>query len=322
MNILLWHVHGAWTTAFVSGRHTYYVPVTPDRGPDGRGRARTYRWPDTVIERTPDELAYTDIDVVVLQRPTDFSRALEWTRRRPGRDIPAVYVEHNTPRGDVPHTRHPYADRSDVRLVHVTHFNNLFWDNGYTDTTVIEHGIPDPGRRYVGDQPRLAAVMNEPIRRGRVTGTDLLPRFAKLAGLDVFGMGVQGLSDHIGATVGEYDDPPQAAMHEALVRRRAYVHTTRWTSLGLSLLEAMSLGIPAVVVATTEAAEAIPPGAAIVSTNIDTLVEGARWLLDSPDEASRMGRAGRHAVQSRYGLGRFLDDWDRLLSEVTRCASR
>ena len=39
MRILLWHVHGSWTTAFVQGEHEYLVPVTPDRGPDGVGIA-------------------------------------------------------------------------------------------------------------------------------------------------------------------------------------------------------------------------------------------------------------------------------------------
>ena len=46
MNVLVWHVHGAWTTAFVHGRHRYLVPVDAGRGPYGRGRARTYHWPD------------------------------------------------------------------------------------------------------------------------------------------------------------------------------------------------------------------------------------------------------------------------------------
>ena len=64
MNILLWHVHGAWTTAFVHGRHRYLVPVTPDRGPDGLGRARTYRWPETC--RFPGAVGHADVDVVVL----------------------------------------------------------------------------------------------------------------------------------------------------------------------------------------------------------------------------------------------------------------
>lgn len=45
MSILIWLVHGSWTTAFVQGPHTHLVPVLPDRGPDGLGRARTWDWP-------------------------------------------------------------------------------------------------------------------------------------------------------------------------------------------------------------------------------------------------------------------------------------
>ena len=57
MRILLWHVHGAWTTAFVHGSHDYVVPVLPERGPDGVGIARTYEWPDSVSELSPEQLA-------------------------------------------------------------------------------------------------------------------------------------------------------------------------------------------------------------------------------------------------------------------------
>ncbi|MGK5677419.1 glycosyltransferase family 1 protein, partial [Micromonospora sp. URMC 106] len=145
MNILLWHVHGSWTTSFVHGKHRYLVPVTPDRGPYGLGRARTYPWPDTTVETTPDELATTDIDLIILQRPEELDLAEQWLHRRPGRDIPAIYVEHNTPKdGNVPHSRHPLADRDDLLIAHVTHFNHLFWDTGATRTTVIEHGIVPP----------------------------------------------------------------------------------------------------------------------------------------------------------------------------------
>src|SRR3712207_7459030 len=39
----------------------------------------------------------------------------------------------------------------------------------------------------------LPISVNEPMRRGRITGTDLLPAFAATAPLDVFGMRVAGL---------------------------------------------------------------------------------------------------------------------------------
>src|SRR3954468_22778475 len=128
MRILLWHVHGSWTTSFVQGDHEYVLPVTPDRGPDGLGRARTWDWPASVVEVPPEELRDCDLDAVVLQRPHELDLVRAGTGREPGGDLPAAYVEHNTPGGDVPYTRHPMADRDDIPVVHVTHFNRLFWD--------------------------------------------------------------------------------------------------------------------------------------------------------------------------------------------------
>ena len=316
MRVLLWHVHGSWTTAFVQGPHTYLVPVTPDRGPDGRGRARTYPWPASVQEVPLEELAAADVDVVVLQRPHEEALAQRWLGRRPGRDLPAVYVEHNAPQGRINDLRHPLADRADVTLVHVTAFNDLFWDAGTTRRRVIEHGIVDPGPRYTGELPHVAVVVNEPVRRARVTGTDLLPAFAAAAPLDVFGMGVRALpDDHVSGR--RFEDLPQARMHAELARRRVYVHPLRWTSLGLSLLEAMHLGMPVVALATTEAPVAVPEDAGVVSTRVDDLLEAARRFVAEPEEAAACGKRGREAALRRYGLQRFLDDWDRLLEEVT-----
>lgn len=324
MNILLWHVHGSWTTSFVHGRHRYLVPVTPDRGPYGLGRARTYPWPDRAVEVEPAALRRTDVDVVILQRPEEYDLANEWLGRRVGRDVPAIYVEHNTPKGDVPNTRHPMADRDDLVIVHVTGFNQLFWDTGGTRTTVIEHGIVPPGTRYTGELPRLAVVINEPIRRWRVTGTDLLPRFAEIAPLDVFGMGVAGLAERLGLPpdrVTCHDDLPQDRMHAELARRRAYLHLCRWTSLGLSLIEAMAIGMPVIALATTEAVTAVPPGAGAIATRLDTLLAAAQRFVTDPVAACWAGAEARKVAGARYGLERFLIDWDRLLEEEA-CASR
>ena len=313
MRVLSWHVHGALSTAFVHGGHDHLVPVVPGRGPDGLGRARTYRWPETVTEVTPERLADEPVDVVVLQRPRDLELAAAWLGgRRVGVDLPAVYVEHDCPRGDVPHTRHLLADRDDIALVHVTGFNALMWDSGRAPTTVIEHGVVDPGPLWTGELPRAGVVVNMPVRRGRLVGTDLLPAFAAVAPLDLFGMGtdqVPGVTAY---------DLAQAEMHEALARRRVYVHPFRWTSLGLSLVEAMHLGMPVVALATTEAVEAVPAAAGACSTRMEVLTAAVRHYLADRDAAAQAGRAARQAAQARYGLGRFLDDRDGLLKEVTR----
>jgi glycosyltransferase involved in cell wall biosynthesis len=304
VNVLLWHVHGAYATSLVHGRHTYLIPTLPDRGPDGRGRAQTYSWPENAVEVTPEQMMEVDVDVTVLQRPEELDGLAEaWLGgRRPGRDVPAVYLEHNAPQGRINELRHPAADRDDLVLVHVTHFNALFWDSGATDTRVIEHGIVDPGYRYTGELERGAVVINEARRRQRVTGTDLLPRLNGTVPLDLFGIGA--------------DDLPQDELHDEMSRRRVYLHPIRWTSLGLSLLEAMHLGMPVVALATTEVSEAVPREAGIVSNRLDTIREGLAAFVRDPEAARKAGMAARAAALARYGLDRFLADWDAVLEEV------
>lgn len=325
MRILIWHVHGSWTTAFVQGSHTYLVPVVDGRGPEGRGRARTFPWPATAVEVTPEQLADEAVDAVVVQRPLDLELACRWLGgRRPGRDLPCVWLEHNAPQGRIADLRHPAADRSDLVVVHVTHTNALFWDTGSTRTRVIEHGVVDPGHRFSGEVARAAVVVNEPVRRGRVTGTDLLGGFAAAAPLDVFGMGVDQLPAALGAggsgsprTLRCFEDLPQADLHRELARRRVYVHPYRWTSLGLALLEAMFLGLPVVALATTEVPSVVPAGAGAVSNDPACLHRAVQRMLADREVAAAAGAAARAAVHDRFALDRFLSDWDHLLEEIT-----
>ncbi|MDQ1380434.1 MAG: hypothetical protein QOJ71_1153 [Actinomycetota bacterium] len=311
MRILLWHVHGSYTTAFVQGAHDYLLPTTPDRGPDGRGRAETFDWPASAREIDEASAHDAEVDVVVLQRPHELNGlAQRWLGGRvPGRDVPAIYLEHNTPPGPAGSNVHHAADRADIPVVHVTHCNNLYWDSGRAPTRVIEHGIIDPGLRYTGAKSRLAVVINEPARRGRVVGADLLARFEAVAPVDLFGIDAGKL--------GGRADLPQSELFDVLAERRAYVHTTRWTSLGLSLLEAMHLGMPVVALATAEVPRAVPRGTGFISTDVEELTRACRFLLAERDLAEAVGRRGREHVLRRYGLKRFLSDWDRAFEEVT-----
>lgn len=319
MKILLWHVHGSWTDAFVHGDHEYLLPTLPEGGPWGLGRADR-DWPNSVREVDPGALAGENVDVVVLQRPEELDEVTRLLGATPGEEVRAVYVEHNTPRGDVPDTVHPLADQTAIPIAHVTHFNRLMWDNGRAPTTVIEHGIRDPGHLYTGELARQAVVSNEPVRRWRVTGTDLLAGFAEAGPVDVFGMGTDGLHSATGLDENQllvHGDLKRGQLHAEMARRRVYVHTVRWTSLGLSLLEAMHLGMPVVALATTEALRAVPPTAGFISTDPAELHAGAARLLGDEDLAAQMGRASREHALNHYGLTRFLEDWDVLLNSLT-----
>ncbi len=306
-NVVIWHVHGSWLEAFVQGAHAYWLPVTPG---NARGRRRAH-WPATVREADPAELRELDIDAIVFQRTSELDEAQQWLgSRRLGRDVAAIYVEHNAPQGRINEMRHPLADREDLEIVHVTHFNALFWDAGTTRARVIEHGIPDPGYRYTGELERCAVVINEAARRGRVTGTDLLPWLASVAPYELFGIGTPR-------------DLPMDALHAAMGRHRVYVHPFRWTSLGLALLEAMAVGMPVVALATTEVPAAVPAQTGVVSNDPRVLADAIVSLMRDPERARTMGNRARAHVLHRYGLPRFLAAWDALLAEsVARLGER
>jgi hypothetical protein len=313
----MWDVHGGYTDSLVAGAHEY-VFLPPDRS--GRGGLARYGGspPSNAYEVSAEELRDSPPDVVLLQRLEEIELCAEQLGRRPGSDLPAIFLEHNTPKTDVPATRHPLADEPRIPVVHVTHFNELFWDCGRTHTRVIEHGVADPGLRYTGRLPRLAFVVNEPVRRWRVTGTDLLPHFADFD-VDAFGIDANKLPavlDPSHQRVCFAGSLRPNALYDALAERRVYLHLNRWTSLGLSLIQAMLLGLPVVVLDTTESSRAVPSAAGARSGDINELVAAARALLADPHEAQRRGLIARRAALDHYGLPRFLHDWDLAFKEA------
>jgi glycosyltransferase involved in cell wall biosynthesis len=313
VRILVWRTHGSWTTSFVQGGHDYLIPMLPSRPPEGRGRPTgpgPIDWPPNAVEMTPSTLhaAADGIDVAIAQRPEDLGLIDRWTGRVPGAELPTVYLEHRAPPAGIAEPPHPAAEVPGITVVHMTHFNDLFWDCGKRRTEVIEPGILDPGYRYTGKLAAAATVVNEPVRRARVAGTDLLQAAREELPVEVFGRGTEPL----GGT-----DPPHDKLLDELPRRRVYLRPARWTSLDLPLIEAMQLGLPVAALATTEVPGAVPPAAGLTSTDFTAVTRACRELIADPEAARLAGQAGREHALTRYGLDRFLADWDRLLADVT-----
>ena len=68
--------------------------------------------------------------------------------------------------------------------------------------------------------------------------------------------------------------------------------------------------------ATTESVAAVPAHAGTISTSVGELVNEAARLVGDLEEAVRLGKAARNHALDRYGIDRFLLDWDRVLERV------
>jgi hypothetical protein len=314
VRILLWQVHGAWDSNFLQPQHEYLI------GPEADGAAELLpNWVDLPNVRAwTAESAEPAADVVLLQR----ERELDLAGRigiRPGVDTAAVYVEHNAPTGSAAGTRHFLADQQAIPIVHVTPFNALMWDTGRAPVHVIEHGVPDPGIQATGELAAAVVVINEPVRRGRITGTDLLPQFARSVPVDVFGIDAHLLHAQVAdrsLRLTGRSGLTQPQVHAEMARRRVYLHPHRWTSLGLSLIEAMMLGLPVAVAASTAAPTAVAPGGGVVSADVRALRQAVTRFVADPDLARETGLVGREWALRRFSLHTFHQAWNQLLSDV------
>ena len=322
LKVLVWQIHGSYLNTLVQAPHRFYLPTKPDKPEGYGGRGPTYSWSPETVEVPADEIRDLDLDLVIYQTPKNlFEDALEILSPEQ-RALPAIYLEHNTPQGRVNEMVHPVNDPG-VLLVHVTHFNDLFWDCRKTPTRVIDHAVmpSTPEGIYTGELEKGVSLVNDMPRRKRVVGGDVFTRVREEVPLDLFGFNSE--------EVGGFGDLPQAEVHERIKAYRFYFNPIRYTSLPLSVLEAMEIGLPVVALATTELVTVIEDGEnGFIDTNVGKLIERMRYLLANPEEARRIGEAGRRTVQERFGLGRFVADWEAAfeealkLREAVSCASR
>src|SRR5262249_1771192 len=147
-------------------------------------------------------------------------------------------------------------------------------------------------------------------QRGRKLGADIFESARREVPLDLVGMDSESLGG-----LGEVS-PPDLPAFEA--RYRFFYNPIRYTSLGLAVLEAMTIGMPIVGLAATELANVVRDGEqGFISTGPTRLLEPMRELLHDPRLARRLGRAARRLALERFHIDRFAGDWERTFAEVT-----
>jgi hypothetical protein len=305
--ILTWHVHGSYLDSLARTGHTFFIPVGAAGRPGYGGR-----WPEwgpNVVEVPVEHVRDLDVDLVLFQSRTAWEHDQHEILTANQRRLPRIYLEHDPPRGHPTDQRH-WVDDPEVLLVQVTHFNDLMWDPGRSPTRVIEHGVPDPGVRWTGAIERGIVVINDLATRGRRLGADLFLAARDEIPLDLVGMHAERLGGL--GEIRRVDLPAFAA------RYRFFFNPIRYTSLGLGLIEAMTIGMPIVAFATTEIPVVLEDGeSAILANDLGTLVTGMRALLEDRGLGQRLGAAAREVAIERFSIERFAADWTATFADVT-----
>ncbi|NGR07001.1 glycosyltransferase family 4 protein [bacterium SGD-2] len=314
LRILTWHVHGNYLYSLTHLPHRFIVPVLPGNPPGYSALGPNIPWPDNVRMVPAKAVRDEAIDCVIYQSRGVFEHDRHTLLSSAQQGLPCVYIEHNPPEPHPTDTRHVFRHDRGV-LVHVTHYNALMWDAAGMPVRVIEHGVPEvPGVYYSGELPCGIVVVNNLASRGRRVGADVYDWFRTRLPLELIGMGSQAVAGGRGE-VANLDVPARVARH------RFFFSPIRYASLGLSLVEAMLAGVPVVGIAATELNQVIRNGVnGYVDTRREVLVEVGRTLLEDADLAHRWGGAARETARARFGIERFIADWNGLLSELSEAS--
>lgn len=299
MNILTWHIHGSYLDALTSAKHDWYLPIGPGEY-DGR-RSSSPSW---VHEAPGERVRELKLDLIIFQTAKNYQEDQYEILSEEQRRLPRIYLEHNVPRPHAVDTRHPVDDPG-VLLVHVTHFNRLMWDNGDVPTMVIEHSVAiDRHIRYDGTLARGITAINGMRKRQRIVGLDIFLRAREMIPLDAVGIDTEQF--------GGLGDVTYRDLHRTMAAYRFLFSPVRYTSLPLAVVEAMTIGMPVVALATTELPTVIENDHnGFISCDVDELIERMRFLLAHPHVAHRLGQNARATAERRFGLDRFVRDWNR-----------
>ena len=114
------------------------------------------------------------------------------------------------------------------------------------------------------------------------------------------------------------------AKQELLGAARALVMVSQSENYGNSVLEALAVGTPAIVVASVGAAEAVRAAAAgwVIEDSTEALADCLRGLLADPAAAAACGRRGADYVRQHLSWERIAERMAGLYAEITSGASK
>jgi hypothetical protein len=308
LRVLTWHVHGNYLWYLSQAPHDFFLPVGHPTTTGYGGRGHVFPFGGNVHDVPADQVREQQFDLVLYQHEDNWLRHRHALLSERQRRLPRVFLQHDPPLDHPTGQRHCFDDALGL-LVHVTPFNALMWDNGVAPVRVVEHGVPCHAAAYTGELARGLVVINDLATRGRRLGGDIF-----LAARDEVPL------DLVGLDAGRLGGLPAVAPLELApfsARYRFFFNPIRWTSLGLAVCEAMMVGLPIVALATTEMATVVRQGeTGFADTDWRALVPHMRRLLDDPAEARRLGANARAYARERFGIERFVRDWNAAFEEA------
>ena len=310
LRILTWPTHGDYLHSLGYLPHTFHVITNAARSVHHKQERLQWDWQPNIHAITADAVRSAQFDCILFQHTAHYLEDQYLYLSEAQRRLPRIFIEHGAPFAHPCDSRHPLDDPN-VLLVHRSPFNQLMWDSGRQSTVVIEPGVAIPSEvRYGGERDSGLVIANRLHVRGRAAGADIFEQLARELPLQLIGCDAQ---DHGGTAT-----MSRAQLRILAAEFRFLFNPMRYSSLRLPVIEAMMIGMPVIGLATAEMASVIQNGiSGYVDTDVGRLAVHMRELLRDPHYAFALGRGAQRRASERFGIHRFMAEWNAVLQQVT-----
>src|SRR2546421_7681357 len=98
LKILIWHIHGSYLNTLARIDADWYLPVKAGRPEGYGGRGPTFDLPTYVREVPAEQVRDLKLDLIIYQTPKNYFEDQFEILSAEQRQLPKIYLEHNTPR--------------------------------------------------------------------------------------------------------------------------------------------------------------------------------------------------------------------------------
>lgn len=221
--------------------------------------------------------------------------------------IPLVVLDHTEPPpGISPQDFWALCQRIGDVNVFITEHNQRTWRN--LAGTIIPHGIDtETFTGYTGDNPTGISVVNHFAQRDIFCGWNLWTQIAKEVPITLVGEN-PGISKSINNI---------SELVETLASHRYYLNTSQLSPVPLSVLEAMSVGLPIVTTAHQELPKIIQNGYnGFISNDPQELINYCKVLQQDHTLAKELGNNARKTIEEKFSLAQFVDNWNEVFQNA------
>jgi hypothetical protein len=227
--------------------------------------------------------------------------------------VPLITIEHTLPSQDwsKEYIRKSHSMRGDVD-VFITKFQKEQWEWPVSDTPMIPCAVDT--NEFTPDDSvvrgnKVVTVVNDYVNRDQFCNFSLYKRIMEKGRFE---------ADAIGDTKGFSE--AANGVGDLIGRLRScgvFLNTSSWSTMPVSLLEAMSVGCPIVTSATCSIPDIIENGeTGWCSNDEDFLIDRIKWCLENKEEAKIMGEKARIVACDMYDNSRFKHSWGQVFDQV------